>query len=692
MFDSPKIEPPVSAQEIGASVIDGQQGAFRQTVQAKIRGGVSKIELAGGYEQGGRPAGSSSYGREAREELREIARQNEVTFTSVHSPTHVGNLSGFNPQARKFNDEQRHESLEEIRRNIQFAAEVARGGAVVVHTGEFPRVMEEQPWSQNGYKFLGYSEEPGRSARFMVDDRTGQVFETVRKNQIVYEPDWYTAKEFYDDRFKQTKDDRWKWTGKDREGRTINPTDLIDLDGRWIDEQDADRLIERVPKMDDKGQMQTAPRDWDYFEEKAKIWDKKYPREDGRSWRPEEMWIRTMKYQEIGQSRGIANYYSHGVEDAVKQREKIKEALKFYEKLEASIPEDEKWKIMKQQRYSEFLPPETKEPSKWLKESLRETERRIRHAHDGASSAMARANQAVDDLRHIVPIAEYGKKRTFLSYAEAGIEAMHQSNRVIDGKKIDPIFVAPENIFPEMGYGSHPEEIMELVQQSREKMVELLTKPKVDSLHWKTDKEGKLIKEDNPYYNPDFANNPEKAREIAEQHIKATFDTQHVGMWKKHFQPLFLENEHRWETPEETEKRFNGWYKEQVQKLADNNIVGHVHLVDAIDSGHGHLPAGQGVFPVVDAVERFRKAGVKSIISEGHGEEHMEMGRQQTATWRAFGSYIGSGMYGSFSGRPTRWPDVEKSYFHYKAGPAYFVFGAYAPSNEWKLWSEVPLE
>ena len=40
--------------------------------------------------------------------------------------------------------------------------------------------------------------------------------------------------------------------------------------------------------------------------------------------------------------------------------------------------------------------------------------------------------------------------------------------------------------------------------------------------------------------------------------------------------------------------------------------------------------------------------------------------------------------------RGQRWGEVQYSYFGQNQ-PPYFVFGAYAPSNDWTLWSQTPM-
>ena len=61
-------------------------------------------------------------------------------------------------------------------------------------------------------------------------------------------------------------------------------------------------------------------------------------------------------------------------------------------------------------------------------------------------------------------------------------------------------------------------------------------------------------------------------------------------------------------------------------------------------------------------------------------------------TWENFGSPIG-GTYPMGGGAPFpgRWGYVQQGYFGKTYNPIFMV-NPYTPSNEWKLWSEVPLE
>ena len=154
---APEIESPVKISELGQSVPEGQRfGNFIQTSQSAIRKGAGTLELSTGMGGGQENVGAEAYGVEAREALRDLARVNQVKIVSVHSPANIGNMSGYNPQERSFSDEYRKVEMDEIKKAIEFAADTAGKGAIVVHTGEFQRDISNQPWAkdENGnYKF-----------------------------------------------------------------------------------------------------------------------------------------------------------------------------------------------------------------------------------------------------------------------------------------------------------------------------------------------------------------------------------------------------------------------------------------------------------------------------------------------------------------------------------------------------------
>ncbi len=653
-------EPILTTGQIGQTVAEGKgQGTFIETVQGAIRKGAASVELslsASGQEPG---VGPDLYTKEKLQEIKDIAKANQIEIASVHVPAQVvGNISGFISPQQGFVEEQRFNQVNEVKKAVEFSANTSEGGAIVVHTGEFQRPMSEQDWSKGMGPdrqplFKHYEEEPERFVSYLVDDRTGRVIQDVKRTQVVYEPDFWTA----EDRGMVGQTDP-------KTGRVFQKYDWIDMENKWIDPNDDERLFERVPKWNsEKTEFQTKRLTWDDFEERAKIWNTEHANQIGRGdmdlKTAEEMFIKTQMETRALQYKGSSLYHGQRYEMYMEIRDKAKEALEFYETLEPNLTEDQKRNMMKQRGFGmtragqELIPSESISPVEALKREIEDAEHSMRYTHEASASADAQADSTMEDLGHMKTVASYAKGESTKSIAEAAVYAMDMTqNRKLE----KAIFVAPENIFPEMGYGSHPDELIELVQCSRNKMA-----------HQLMDKRGY---------------SKEKARKLAEQHIKATFDTEHLGMWKKHF------TKKHGETEEVFTERFNGWYMEQVKKMQDAGVIGHLHIADGFGYGHANLPAGQGNLPVVDAVTYLKKHGYEgAFLSEGYGDAQ----RMLRDTWRAFGTPLYSHSSAGSPGPGTRWNDVMHGYFG-RNQPPFYTFGAYSPSNDWTLWSQTPME
>jgi len=709
----------IPSSGIGKSITEGRAGGgtFLDSLKSAIWEGASKVELSTQMEGQEPFTGAESYGKTGREELRKMAEVNQVTLTSVHSPSNIGNLSGFAGGERGFEDTYRELAVNEVRKAIEFAGDVG-APAVVVHTGEYQRPIIEQEWAKDPETgrpmFRHYEEEAERAILPLVDRRTGHLISQVRKNQLVaraiwnrYDPEneqvWkkYGGKPFYDP-------DNNVW---------IKPGDYIDYEGHRID-----KLEQRVPQYDpENNEFKVRNYTWKDFEEEANIRNQQIAKSLGKSVKelteeqrvsPEEAFIRATTETQEKIAKGWAGIHSRSLRDEFAALEELKKAKVLYEKIQAGLPKDELWKLRQvaatkaQQglRYgtsgeaSRYIKStESKLPSEIIDDALRN----VRESIERSREAVIGQEQQVQEARNVrdnaLPVFKYAKLKTTHSYATLGIHAM----RVTEEKHAKkPIFVAPEHIWPEMGFGSHPKELIELVTTSRDKMVEYLTQKKIrdPSGAVYTPEEAKKMGKpelaeqnkiiDNPYYNPHMSK--AQARKEAEDHIKATFDTQHLGMWWRHWVPR------PGETMENSRKRFDQWYMDQVKEMEEKKILGHIHIVDGWGRGHTHLPPGEGVNPITTAVDYLKKKGYDgAIISEAYGEAGGNQ-RQLTRTWEAFGSNIYHPMVGPISmgggaGRGAGWTDVWQSYFG-KTKTPYYVFGQYSPSEDWTLWTQVPME
>ncbi len=676
-------QPIVPIKELGQSVTEGRQfGTLIQSSTAAIRAGAGQIELQPGMGGGEEPLGVESYGKDAREALRELAKVNEITFSSVHTPPQIGNMSGFNPQQGGFSDEYRKKEIEEVRAAILFAAETTQGGAVVVHTGEFQRPMFDAPWNKQE-QFKSYEEEPERAIKPLVDIRTGKTIQEVRMNQLVPRAVW--------NRYEEGNEFWEKHNGQphpDDKGNIVKPGDYIDYEGRVV------VRAKRVPVYDEENNTFLVHREkWGDLVKEAEDRNEEKERELGRpltqeeTITPEEAFLHATTETQEAIARGWAGNYGSHARNYFRSIQKYKEALEFYKKLEGKIPKEELWKIERQ--HEEFglqriglVPFESKRPTEIIKDALRDAREGFASVKEMVTGQLQSAEDQKILREHAVSASKYAIRQSMKSYAEAGIEAMQQSDNNPHAQR--DIFVAPENIFPDMGYGSHPEELRELVQNARKKMLQYLTEKQIEDPAGRTGENGHIRMVDNPYYT---GMDKKQAEKEARDHIKATLDTQHMGMWFNNFK------QEPGETRQLRKKRFDKWYLQEVEKLSKEDIVGNIHLVDSVGGSHQHLPAGQGDLPLKETLKILKKNGFRGTInSEGHGEERFGQGRILLETWKEFGTPIyGMGGYG-LPGMPSQnWSNVYHGYFG-RTYPPYFIHGAYSPSNEWTLWSEVPME
>ncbi len=281
--------------------------------------------------------------------------------------------------------------------------------------------------------------------------------------------------------------------------------------------------------------------------------------------------------------------------------------------------------------------------------------------------------QTLERIQSWKPMEEVAVKKSQQSYAEAAITAMQIQDRMGPKNIKHDLYIGPEIGWPQF-YGSHPKEFVDMIRGSREIMVKMLT----NSGEYKGKYKEFGLKE---------PMTRSEAEEEAKRHIKGMLDTSHMGMWLQNFHP-----EMPWD---KRVKEFTKWYKDQIEWLAEVNkkeqIIGGIQAVDSAGAAHGHLPPGQGILPVKEAVEILRQKGgfTGYLTSEGHEEERFGEGRILLKTWQHFNAPIAT-RYGP--GVPVqRWGDIQHAYFGRTYSPM-FMFGSYAPSNEFKLWSEVPLE
>ncbi len=654
----PQLEAPIAPiNELGETVPEHDpSGRFKniiQTTQAAIRGGAGTLQivLMTPHESaiGGRP---KAYGKEVREALKEVALASKVNIAGVELPTSLNNLAGFDHQQGIFSDEKRKQSLDEVRDAIRFAADIGRGGGVDIVSWEFPRGVNDAEWNKpvlkDGKEVRPFVQEGEQRIGWLVDDRTGRTMQ-IRKDEVQHIP--YDKKTFEPLRPGAKELEKLE-TGEIKE----LPLSEFEWDDfkRW-----ADHTNEQLKKgidpdtgkpwgIDPETNQQWAPEKKQLQQERQQareIFEQKI--KEGKLITPDEKYIDVQLKGQINSLVGWRTHYAKRAQDA-------REAMETAEQEMREAEDDQS------------------------REKLRENFKKARHEYEDSLHTSHGQQQQINELKerfkHIKPIKDYALERSARTYAEAGVEAMRTYEQGREKGTVErPLHVGPEIGWPGY-YGSHPDEFIDLVQNSRKQMVELLTQPSIK------DVKGNPI--NNPYCDPTI--NKQKAQELADKHIKGLFDTSHMGMWLAHFEAKPGESEEK-----RIERFKKDFYLPAVEKIIKANVVGGVQLVDSMSAAHGHLPPGEGIFPVMETAKLFKESGFTGfMVSEGHEEEKFGEGRIRSKLWQHAGANVGAGY---FSGPPLRWGQVQQGYFGKSYSPL-FMFGGYSPSNEFKLWSEVPLE
>ncbi|MFC1723326.1 hypothetical protein ACFL0V_04255 [Nanoarchaeota archaeon] len=646
---TPKLQKPIiPISELGTTVPEKHPvtgGHLLQNIDANIRTGVKKMQIIltqpSTSPMGGRP---KAYGKEARESIRELARVNDVEITGIEMPTSsMGNLSGYDTQQHQISENKRQMDIQEVKDAIKFVADIG-GGGVDIWSQEYQRDMYDADWNKNGL-FELHSEEQKFSSAYVVDTRTGRVH-AIQKGQPIFEPIYKEAKEAGE--------------GYATDGVTkvkIEEGDWLTVDGLKINPENEHDLLLRMPEWDQKNsEFRVNPLKWNDIKKKTTDYNKKH----NTNLLPEEYAIRTQLDNQILQRKGQSLFYSRNYQERVDRLKALQKSLKYYEKIEDQIPEEEMWRLMETDpatRHVPYIEKGMKKPTEIIQGQIYDLQHDLKHVHEASSAADAQAKEIMEQKKSMESISRYAKKKSMEAYADLGIEAM---NEQMNNKHVErDIHVGPEMGWP-TAYGGHPDEFIELIKGARKKMAK-----KLQGLGY----------------------SKQRAAASAKKHIKGTWDTSHMGMWVNHFK------KEPGETEEQKVARFKQWFLKMTDKMGNDEIIGGIQLVDSATGAHGHLPVGQGFLgkTIVDAVDLLKSKGWNGwMVSEGHEEEQFGQGRIITATWRAFGADIGT----SFFDQPTSWNGVEGAYFGHGNPPPYIV-GAYAPSEEYRgapFWSGLPLD
>ena len=612
-------------------VTTNPMGNTLQSLKQRITEGTGRIEFS--FLRGGKGSAQSpnpeTFGKAERTDIRELLKVNDMK-TSTHAPVHADSLAGFGEGG--FNNLARANALKEIKRAIDFAGEATKGGAIVFHLHEWQRPLSQI--DDGKAKFRMYEEEDTESPLIAVDKRTGKAIEAINKNRVIHRPIYITAK------------DKNLVGKKDSRGNTLKENDWVDIDGNLIPRNaDTKMLFNRIPKFtEDKKNFEIENITWDKLQEITQDHNKGLPEEQHLE--PEEMFVKIQTETKILQQKGSSLYYIKDYDRFEDAYVEAKELIDEYNRIKDTYSDDRKYLAdvwLKSKTNNKTITIEA------LHRQLEGAKDSMRHVHEASSAADVQAKELTEIYESITSAKKYGLSKTADTIAKAGLYAMdvYRNNKDKYGLE-DPIYVAPENWDVKM-YGSHPKEYREAILKSRERMVELLKKRNVSE---------------------------KEAKKLAANHIKGTLDIGHMNMYRYYF-----ESDPK-DSPEERDKKFNKWMLDETEKLVKEGIVGHIHLSDNFGYDDEHLTPGQGNIPMKEFLKRMEKHGINDLIIET-GSYNISTAQADTM------AHIGSPLFGP--NRIMRQNNVHQGHFGYQA-PGFFIAGAYVPSNEWKAWSDVPLE
>ncbi|MFH0751984.1 MAG: TIM barrel protein [archaeon] len=604
-MDKDKVEKiTISPRDIGLSSGIGDPW---MNIQAHIKAGASHIELGFmGMGKGSisQPTGVTpeSISKEKREDIRQLAKLNDVTL-STHASANAMGFAGLNPQEGKFSERTAEQNIREVKRAIDFAADTAGGGPVVIHTGEFPRSIVEAERKGGEAVFEASETEETEGSIYLVNKETGKLEMGLSKDMKIPEP------------------------------KKENGEFIFDEHGEMVFKKEhnfTEYIKEHKKEIEEAKKSNSELTDEEYF-------------------------YKQMKTEEKQQQKAELGRWRENMEKSQKQKEKLSEQQAELYRKEQKKPgrgHGEAFQMIETQgiepkegtpEHKNYL----KDPIKYLDKAKENIQREIDYAKNGVEGHARKLEQIKEQEGKIQTLSSYATKKTAENIAKLGLYAYEVEKKQ---KLKHPLVISPENIFPEQ-YGSHPQELRNIVVESRKKMAEQLIKKKV----------GKT-----------------EADKIAADRIKATFDIGHANTWKKYFKG--------------NDKDFKKWLVNEAKKLQKEGIIGNIHLADNFGFEDEHLTPGQGNAPIEEFIKEIRAEGYEGKFVVEPGSQSEQEGGIYTALTGAWEHLSNSPMYRVGGGAAQSWTDISGGYLG-STHTTRYVQGTLLPNKEtWGWYSDTPME
>lgn len=425
-----------------------------KNLKAGIFMGTNNMELtffnAPGKSQKSQGGSPEAWTKTERQEMKELARVNEVDVT-IHATPNMGgggaSFSGFTPQG--FSDEARAKAVEEMERTAEFAADVAGGGPVVCHIDGFQRPVYNAG-GEDG-QFEAYKEEKEKAPLTFVDQKTGRLQQISREEKVFL------------------------------------PVPIKDSNGTRTNEYEIDP---------ETGYYKVEEKTIDDMQEEFKTLSE----EDKKKFKnPLNLFFNEIKKPQSGESIARRHEYMDSVNRLNEQEKHYGNMLKEYQAAKGK-PESQKivHEILKQgqkesQRRGEAISVEEMEhlsndPEGYLKSKKHDYNQQKKIFEAGVISYSKQLEQQEQEVAAFTEVNEYGINKEAQTIAESAMRAYEIEKK----KKLKKsLWIAPENWAVEH-YGSHPEEYREIITQSRKQMEESLKRQNASL----SNREAKKIAED----------------------------------------------------------------------------------------------------------------------------------------------------------------------------------------------------
>ncbi|PIO00296.1 hypothetical protein COT72_01160 [archaeon CG10_big_fil_rev_8_21_14_0_10_43_11] len=635
--------------ELGTTVApmtEAQQG-----VDAQLRTGAKLIEInvadpgqAFAARGSGRPIPSAGYGKEQRQEIKELAQVNKAALT-VHS----GSSTSMSPLGQQGVDAyQRARNMDELRANVDFAHDIG-ADSITVHVIGTPRPIQSigdtrlKPEGLDRYDF--------------VDMKTGKMVHQVSGDQEVRLP-ILDKVDYTDSTGKKRTRYNYRYDPETKGIQYYTP-DTMGFKGGSVTFDQAARFFEEKIKIGQlpgfQGEESKKYTGADiallhYLRQNEVLQQSEYDRWAAQS---EERHKQLELLGKPGQDGALIDYITGRKNPNSLTAQQLRELTHKADTL-----------MNKQFSFGSSFDPRRPETWSSAKERINEQYSLLEHeqhsAMERAANAWGSLKQTEDYLHsddknyplRLQPLTKFAHKQNVDGIADLAYHSYQRSKDT--GKKV---MINPENIFPKF-YGSHPDELRNVIQSSRREFEQKIA-------HDVSDKK--------------------KRESMSEEFIGACFDVAHAGMWRRY-----------WEEEGKGKKNFDDWLADQAEALAKEGIIKKVHVSDHFGYEDDSLPPGQGIVPLKKVVDRIRKyEGKIPIISEGFGGPRSQSAKQVTESWRLFNPHVynQATVLGGEAGET--WDKLHYFDNNIRTYTPHFLAGDAVPEMlqpDFRTWEELPLE